>query len=404
MRRLLPLLLLAAVACSAARPVRLEAAAPAKTPGERLSLGFAHAVQVARDALNSQDGAGARSALDAAARLSRVLDHAAPIPRPVQRRDWIDAIRAALTREGPPAALALLGGADERTLASWIAPLGSATNGAARGYIGASLIDATGARIGTLAAESGERAELLVGAERLSVPLGSLVFGPPGGPVAAPELNPRSLRVCADPQSLPLENALAELLARELGAELHYVFWPARRGFLRHTLLAHRCELVMGMPRGAEQVLTTEPVYRSTYVLVGTRASSLDDEALRTSRIGVPLVGDDGANPPPVAALVERGLTQNLRGYPVYGPPDALIRAISNREVDVAVAWGPPAGYYAARADIPLTPLRDPAFAFEISLAVRKDDRPLRAELDRVLRSRRAEIDALLARFHVPRS
>jgi mxaJ protein len=234
----------------------------------------------------------------------------------------------------------------------------------------------------------------------------------------------RQLRVCADPNNLPFsnqkeegfENQLAVLLARELGAELSYVWWPERRGFLRNTLLARRCDVVMGLPAGSERVLTSEPVYRSTYALVlGRRAPRLDSlEApeLRSLKIGVPLVGDDGANPAPVTVLARRKLTGNLRGYSVYGdyredaPSAAIVRAVEQGTVDVAVAWGPLAGYFAAKCSPPLrvVPLREGAdpglpFAFDISIAVRKDEAPLLSEINAVLEQRRSRIRRLLKSF-----
>jgi mxaJ protein len=238
----------------------------------------------------------------------------------------------------------------------------------------------------------------------------------------------RNLRVCADPNDLPLsnlrrqgfENELASLLAKDLNAELSFVWWPQRRGFLRHTLNAGRCDLVMGLPAGFERVLTTRPVYRSTYVLVlGPKAPlirSLDDPRLRLLRIGVPVVGDDGADPPPVAALVRRHMTANVRGYPVYGdyssdePAGEIVRAVSRGEVDVAIAWGPLASYYAHRSTprlrvVPLSAADAPAdlgFSFAMALAVRKGDDALLAELNAALERKRHDIEQLLKRFHVP--
>ena len=130
-------------------------------------------------------------------------------------------------------------------------------------------------------------------------------------------------------------------------------------------------------------------------------------------RIGVPLVGDDGANPPVLA----RKLTDNIRGNSGYGdyrsesPPAELIRALRRGEIDIAIAWGPLAGYYAARSAPALAyaPIRESeappglTFALDISLAVRRPDQALREELDGVLIRRRAEIATLLDRYHVPR-
>jgi ABC-type amino acid transport substrate-binding protein len=124
------------------------------------------------------------------------------------------------------------------------------------------------------------------------------------------------LRVCADPNNLPFsnergegfENKLAEMLAADLGAELRYTWWAQRRGFFRNTLRAGSCDVVLGVPAGFELALTTSPYYRSTYAFVSRKdrhlgVRSFDDEALRRLKVGVQLVGDDGANTPPAHAL-----------------------------------------------------------------------------------------------------
>jgi quinoprotein dehydrogenase-associated probable ABC transporter substrate-binding protein len=241
--------------------------------------------------------------------------------------------------------------------------------------------------------------------------------------------SPRELRVCADPNNLPFsnqrqqgfENRLAELIAKEEGAKVQYTWWPQRRGFIRNTLAAGKCDLVMAMPFGAERVLTTRPYYRSTYVFVSRNdrhlnVRSLDDPALRTLKIGVQLVGDDYANTPPVHALSRRGITGNLVGYSVFGdysqenPPARIIDAVVARDVDIAVAWGPLAGYFAKRSSVPLqivpvTPEIDPPglrFSFDISLAVRPGDGERKQELERVLDKRKGDIDRLLAEYGVP--
>jgi quinoprotein dehydrogenase-associated probable ABC transporter substrate-binding protein len=239
----------------------------------------------------------------------------------------------------------------------------------------------------------------------------------------------RELRVCADPNNLPFsnqrqqgfENRLAELIAKEEGATVRYTWWPQRRGFIRNTLAAGKCDLVMGMPYGAERVLTTRPYYRSTYVFVSRKdrhlgVTSLDDPVLRTVKIGVQLVGDDYANTPPVHALSRRGIVGNLVGYSVFGdysqenPPARIIDAVVARDVDIAVAWGPLAGYFAKRSGVPLeiipvSPAIDPPglrFTFDISLAVRPGDGERRRELEGVLDRRKSEIDHLLAEYGVP--
>jgi mxaJ protein len=178
----------------------------------------------------------------------------------------------------------------------------------------------------------------------------------------------------------------------------------------------------MGLPTSMELALTTRPYYRSTYVFVTRRdrhlrLRSFDDAALRRLRIGVSLVGDDGANAPPAHALSRRGIIRNVVGYSVYGdyrsenPPARIIDAVATGEIDVAAAWGPLAGYFAERQPVALdvTPVEPQVdhpflpFVFDISMAVRRDAGDLRARLQDVLDRRHREIDAILAAFRVPR-
>ena len=237
------------------------------------------------------------------------------------------------------------------------------------------------------------------------------------------------LRVCSDPNNLPFsnqrqegfENRLAQLIASELHATVRYTWWAERRGYLRNTLNAGRCDVVMGMPPGTGGILTTRPYYRSSYVFVSRQdrhltISSLDDSILRRLRIGVQLVGDDYANTPPVHALSRRGIVENIVGFRVVGdysepnPPARIIDAVAADDVDVAIAWGPLAGYFAKRSPVPLVltrvyPAVDPPglrFTFDISLAVRKDEQALRQQLDQVLVKRRAGIDSVLTEYGIP--
>jgi mxaJ protein len=240
----------------------------------------------------------------------------------------------------------------------------------------------------------------------------------------------RELRVCADPNNLPfsnergegLENKLVEIVAEELGAEVKYTWWAQRRGFLRNTLNAGLCDLVPGVPANLEMLRTAAPYYRSTYVFV-TRAgepapTSMEDPMLRERKVGVQLIGDDGANTPPAHALANRGIVENVRGYSIYGdyrqanPPARILEAVASGEIDVAVVWGPLGGYFAPRQPVPLviTPVH-PAFdgpqlpmVFDISMGVRKRDAALWAEIDAALARRRADVDAVLAEYGVPRA
>jgi mxaJ protein len=239
----------------------------------------------------------------------------------------------------------------------------------------------------------------------------------------------RELRVCADPNNLPFsndrgegfENRLVEIVAEELGADVTYTWWAQRRGFFRSTLNAGLCDLVPGAPASMELLRAGAPYYRSTYVFV-TRAgepapASFEDALLREAKIGIQLIGDDGWNTPPAHALARRGITDNVRGYSVYGdyrqpnPPARIVEAVADGEIDVAVVWGPLGGYFAPRQSEPLviTPVR-PAFdgpqlpmVFDIAMGVRKDDEALRTEVDAALDRRRADVDALLAEYGVPR-
>ena len=177
------------------------------------------------------------------------------------------------------------------------------------------------------------------------------------------DVPPGLLRVCADPNNLPFsndreqgfENAIARIVGAELHRSVRYTWWPQRRGFVRNTLNAGKCDVVLGVPAGYALTRNTRPYYRSTYVFV-TRAdrhavTSFDDPLLRTLRIGVPVAGDDYDNPPPVVALAVRGLYGNVHGFSLYGdysqtaPPARLVDAVANDDVDVAIAWGPMAGY-----------------------------------------------------------
>lgn len=239
----------------------------------------------------------------------------------------------------------------------------------------------------------------------------------------------RTLTACADPNNLPFSNArgegfenrLAELVARDLHKKVRYVWWAQRRGFVRNTLKAKMCDVWPGVSSQLEMLATTRPYYRSTYVFLsradrGLDIRSLDDPRLKTVKIGVQLVGDDGANTPPSHALARRGIITNVRGYTLYGdyaqpnPPAAIVQAVDRGDVDVALVWGPLAGYFAQRAQHPMTLLPvEPwldgpqwPMVFDISMGVRKDDARLRTALDKVLDQRRAEVRSVLKTYGVP--
>ena len=250
-------------------------------------------------------------------------------------------------------------------------------------------------------------------------------YRPARAATRAPEL-----RVCADPNNLPFsnekrqgfENRIADLVARDLGARLTYVWWAQRRGFVRNTINQNQCDVLIGVPASFERTRPTIPYYRSTYVFVTRRdrhlqIASFDDPQLKKLRIGVQLIGDDGINTPPAHALSNRGIIRNVKGYSVYGdyreanPPARIIDAVAKGDIDVAVAWGPLAGYFASREAVPLdvapvTPQIDLPFlpfVFDMSMGVRRGNDALREKLNSIIEHRRGEIDRILAEFGVPR-
>ncbi|ESX93596.1 MULTISPECIES: substrate-binding domain-containing protein [unclassified Mesorhizobium] len=262
------------------------------------------------------------------------------------------------------------------------------------------------------------------GCQRLAIGMAAIAFV-----FLTATADARELRVCADPNNLPFSNAagqgfenrIAEIVASDLGAKLTYTWWAQRRGFIRNTLKAGLCDLVPGTPSNLEMLRTTTPYYRSSYVFVtrrdGPDVASFNDPRLRDMRIGVQLIGDDGANSPPVQALGRRGIVGHLVGYPVYGdysapnPPARIVEAVGSGEIDLAVVWGPLAGYFAARQKVPLriTPVAPRIdgpqlpMIYDISMGVRREDDALRGDVNGALSRHKVEIDALLSQYGVPR-
>ncbi len=257
-----------------------------------------------------------------------------------------------------------------------------------------------------------------------------LLSGAPARRAAATPESARVLRVCADPNNLPFSNRaragfedeIANLVAAELGASVEYTFWAQRRGFFRNTLNAGLCDVAIGVPSSLELVRTTRPYYRGrhAFVSLGSRrldVRSLDDPALRELRIGVHVVGDEQAGTPPAHALARRGLVDNVVGFSLYGdyaresPPTAIFDALRQREIDVAIVWGPLAAYLRKHDDAsdplvvaPLAVARDGAipFEFEIAMGVRKADVRLQRELDGAHVRRQPALEAILPSRGVP--
>jgi quinoprotein dehydrogenase-associated probable ABC transporter substrate-binding protein len=246
---------------------------------------------------------------------------------------------------------------------------------------------------------------------------------------AASARRDRVLRVCADPNNLPFsnqreegfENRLAQIIADELHATVRYTWWAERRGFVRETIGAGSCDVLGGVPTAFDRVLVTKPYYRSSYVFVSRasrhlRLRSFDDPALRTLRVGVQLIGDDGQNTPPAHALAVRHIIDNVVGFSIYGdyrqpnPPARIVDAVASGDVDVAIVWGPLAGYFARHQPAPLAlapvaPVADPTtpVAFDISIGVSRRAPKLRDEIDAVLERRRADVNRLLDEYGIPR-
>jgi mxaJ protein len=232
----------------------------------------------------------------------------------------------------------------------------------------------------------------------------------------------RELRVCADPDNMPFsniqqrgfENRIAELVARDLGAHLTYVWQRMGRGFVREYIDKSQCDLVIGVPANFRPLLTTTPYYRSSYVFVVPRRSemksvSLNSPELHGLKIGVQVLDENYT--PPGTALARRGLQSEIVGFDTTGEDaESIVRAVAKHQVDLAVVWGPLAGYFARRYRgalklMPVEPEVDPPglpFTFAISMGVRKGNTALRNDLQNVLSTHSSEIHDILAEYGVP--
>lgn len=250
------------------------------------------------------------------------------------------------------------------------------------------------------------------------------------------------LRVCVDPDRMPysqhdqvphdrvapageqhdgdrsFEVRVAQIVAAQLQRPLELHWQPMIRGTVRKTLKAGECDVLAGVPVGYDPVLTTRPYYRSSYVIVSRRddpqpLGSFNDPRLSTLRIGVELIGNDLAASPPGHVLAQRGATQHVVGFSLFNDPRPIgarmVDAVARNELDAALLWGPQAGWFARQAPVIMRVVRAPAgvtmpFEFGIAMGVRKSDRALRDALQAALDAKRAEIDAVLAEYGVPRT
>lgn len=250
-------------------------------------------------------------------------------------------------------------------------------------------------------------------------------------PVAAQRPAPRDpglIRVCADPDNMPssndklegYENKIADLIATELKAKLTYVWYPTRRGYFR-ILNGMYCDMAVEAPAGLDMAGVTQPYFRSGYMFVSRQGSgfedvkSLADPRLKKARIGINTFTSDGENSPPAMALSRYGVVGNLRGYNTFFSditrPDDIIKGVANKDVDIAIVWGPVAGYFAKQAGVPLVltplPARDSLSAefpyqFNIGIAVRRRDKEFKDSLQAVLERRGPDIQAILKQYNVP--
>src|SRR5262249_34426074 len=235
-------------------------------------------------------------------------------------------------------------------------------------------------------------------------------------------VDPKVLRICADPRNLPFsndrgegfENKLGELFAEKLQKKLDYVYFPQATGFVRMTLGAHRCDVIMGFPQGDDLVQGTNPYYRTSYALIAKPGSGLDDvttledERLKGKHIGVV------AGTPPATNMAVAGLMGNAKPYPLMidtrydSSAEAMIKDLSTGDIDAGVLWGPMAGFYAKKSTQPLhvTPLvketTGPKLVYRIGMGVRPADQNWKRQLNRLIQENQGEINKILLDFGVP--
>ena len=240
--------------------------------------------------------------------------------------------------------------------------------------------------------------------------------------LCAKSVSGRELRVCADPDNLPFsnrqeqgfENRIARLIARDMHAQVSYVWQRMGRGFVREFVDKNRCDVLIGVPANFRQMLTSRAYYRSTYVFVVRRdarikPASLDDPALRAMKVGVQALDEQYV--PPGEALARRGLQNSI--VPFYGVgqnASAIVSAVLHGEVDAALVWGPLAGYLSSKQGktlqiVPVKPEMDPPgvpYTFQIAMGVRNGNVALQQELNKILLRRKSEIERLLSAYGVP--
>ncbi len=259
---------------------------------------------------------------------------------------------------------------------------------------------------------------------RVAALAGVLLLGLAGRVMAADHIEAvdrTTLRVCSDPASLPFsnhkqqgfENKIADLLAQDLKVPVKYTWYPDATGFLRNTLNARRCDLVMGIASGAELVLNTNPYYRSSYVIVTRRKDNLDITELHDPRLKKLKIGLT-AGTPPSDVIAAQGLMGNVRPYQLVvdtrfdAPGKLMIEDLAKGEIDVALLWGPIAGYYAKNYgdQLTVTPLvkeaKDARMDFYITMGVRPNEIEWKRQIDKLIKDNRDKIVAILKDYGIP--
>jgi quinoprotein dehydrogenase-associated probable ABC transporter substrate-binding protein len=243
------------------------------------------------------------------------------------------------------------------------------------------------------------------------------------GAQPASDLVQRSaLRVCADPANLPFsdkerrgfENKLADLLAAKLGVPVLYTWFPQTIGFVRNTLGARQCDIIMGYAQGDELVQNTNHSYRSAYALIYPVGSSLDgvdtlgDARLKDKHIGVV------AGTPPASILAANGLMAGAKPYQLIvdrryeNPAEEMINDIEAGRIDAGLLWGPIGGYYAKQhgGKVKVVPLlkekTGPRMSFRITMGVRPTEQEWKRQLNDFIAKHQKEINAILLDYGIP--
>lgn len=248
-----------------------------------------------------------------------------------------------------------------------------------------------------------------------------LVAALPAAAQTSEAIDRSALRVCADPANLPFsnqagegfENKIAELIAEELSVPVEYTWFPQSTGFVRNTLKARQCDLVIGISLGFELLQNTNPYYRSAYVMLyrdenGSNFSSISDPAMKSARIGLV------AGTPPASTVAMNGLMPQVRPYHLQAdtrfnhPGRQMVEDVAKGDIDVGLLWGPIAGYYAKQQDVPLkivplssadNPVR---MDYWITMGLRFNEPLWKQQLNDIIKRRKADIDAILMDYGVP--